>query len=294
MADKKYIKNYCSRCQFDTNHIVLFQKTVNSNDEDYHCAWKYMTVQCLGCENISYRTDFEDYETAYPDEYDNWHHDITTDRYPNSLKDYRPLTDTWILPDKIRIVYNEAINAFRANCFLLTGVAFRAVIEAVCIDKEIKGRNLELKINNLAKARLITEKEAERLHSIRFIGNDSVHEMTVPKEKTLYIVLEIIEHLLKNLYIIDYRVKDKLETLINEYPDFVKLLNKELKKFNKGDEYPLAKYFGKDMRRLNGKLSLFENDLISKIKSKEYTKLKLGKIAKFAGSKDELQHFIVE
>lgn len=294
MADKIYIKNYCSRCQFDTNHVILYLKTVNSDDEHYHCAWKYMAVQCLGCENVSYRTDFEDYETSYPDEYNDWHHEITTDRYPNSLKDYSPLTDTWILPDKIKIVYNEAINAFKANCYLLTGVAFRAVIEAVCIDKEIKGRNLELKINNLAKARLITEKEAERLHSIRFIGNDSVHEMAVPKEKILYIVLEIIEHLLKNLYLIDYRLKDKLETLINEYSDFIKLLNKEIKNFKKGDEYPLAKFFGKDMRRLNGKLSLFENDLITKINANEYTKLKIGKVAIFAGSKDHLQHFKIE
>jgi len=294
MAEKKYIKNFCSRCQFDTNHLILFLKTVNNEDEDYHCAWKYMAVQCLGCESVSYRTDFEDYEVSYPDEYDNWHHDITTDRYPNSLKNYKSLSNTWILPEKIKIVYNEAINAFKSNCFLLTGVAFRAVIEAVCIDKEIKGRNLELKINNLSKARLITEKEAERLHSIRFIGNDSVHEMTVPKEKTLYIVLEIIEHLLKNIYIIDYQLKDNLETLINEYPDFIKLLNKELKNFNKGDEYPLAKYFGRDMRRLNGKISLFENELITKINSGDYKKLKLGKIGKFASSKDDLQHFIIE
>jgi hypothetical protein len=118
--------------------------------------------------------------------------------------------------------------------------------------------------------------------------------MTVPKEKTLYIVLEIIEHLLKNIYIIDYQVKGKLETLINKYPEFEKLLHKEIKSFKKGDEYPIAKYFGKDMRRLNGKLAFFEKELISKINSKEFALLTLGKVDKFAGSKEDLQHFIIK
>lgn len=294
MADLKIIKNHCSRCQLITNHGILFQKEVLSEDENYHYAWKYMTIQCLGCETISYRTDFEDYETAYPDEYDNWNYDISTSIYPKFLKNHKSLNDSSLLPGNILTVYIEAVNAFKANCKLLTGVAFRAVIEAVCVDKAIKGPNLGKKIDNLVKSRLITDNEAERLHSIRFIGNDSVHEMTVPLEETLYIVLAIIEHLLNNLYIIDYHAKDKLETRIKKYEDFQNLLDKQLIKFNKGDEFPLAKYLGKDMRRLNGKITIFETKLISKIKSNDYEKLKIGKVAKYAGSKDDLKHFIIK
>lgn len=293
MSEKIRIKNYCSFCQLDSNHEVLFKIVDNGDDEYYHHAWVYMTVQCLGCENISYRTVYEDYESSYVDEDNNWRHDTTITTYPSSIKYYKNLKYTHILPDKIKIVFMEAINAFRSECYLLTGVAFRAVIEAVCIENDIKGRNLEFKINNLSRAKLITEKEATRLHSIRFIGNDSIHSMSVPKTETLYLVLEIIEHLLKNLYIIDYRSKDKLETLISEYSDFITLLNKELKGFSNGDEYPLAKYFGKDMRLMNGNLSNFEKELMTKITSGEYTKLSIGKVAEFPNSKDSLQHFIL-
>lgn len=291
MSNTKKIKNYCRQCQSQTNHSVLFKKVVNPS-EDYHCSYIYMTVECAGCESVSYRTDFEDYESAYPDEYDQWQHDTTTTTYPSILFNHKGLSNTYILPEKIRIVYLEAIEAFKNNCFLLTGVAFRAIIEAICIDREIKGNNLEVKINKLAKSRLITDKEGERLHSIRFIGNDSVHEMSVPRKDTLYLVLNIIEHLLNNLYIIDYETKDSLETIINEFDDFKGLLNKNLKQYEQTEELPLSKFFGKDVRRIKGKISDFETELIEKINKGEYTELTVGKKDKYKGSKEELQHFI--
>lgn len=293
MSENKTVKSFCSRCHYETNHGVLFSKTVDYDPEEYHCSSVYRVVQCLGCENISFRSVFYDFEASYPDNEGNWIPETTINLYPSLLKEHQPLSNTYILPSKIQTVYKEAINAFKANCFLLTGVAFRAVIEAVCIDKKIAGRDLETKINNLAKNRLITEKEADRLHSIRFIGNDSVHEMSVPKEESLYIVLDIIEHLLKNLYLIDYQAKGKIETVVAEWKEFIDLLNDDLKKYAVNDEFPLAKFLGKNIRRLTGRLPEFEKQLIKEINSGSYDNLTVGKFDKFGTSKDSLQHFIV-
>jgi hypothetical protein len=240
-----------------------------------------------------FRIETHDYESAYPDEYNNWNHDVQIELLPYPLKNRRPIREHYSLPKNIRIAYIESIEALKTNCFLLAGVGFRAVIEALCLDKKITGKNLEAKINNLNRNRLITDKETERLHAVRFLGNDSVHEMAVPKKETLYVVLEIIEHLLKNIYLIDKQAKDYLDTYINNFEEFENLLLKKLRNFKTGDDFPLAKYLEKDVRRLNGQISIFESELIQNIQSNNFEFLTIGDIKSFgANTTDTFQHFI--
>jgi hypothetical protein len=279
-------------CQGNTRHEILYGKTIPLKDDDYHADTIYLMVQCCGCEDVSFREEFHDYEVTYPDDTDNWVHEISIKLFPHTLLNHKPISATHILPDKIRIVYNETLDAIKSQCFLLSGAGFRAIIEAICLDKQITGKNLEIKIGKLALNRLITDKEAERLHAVRFIGNDSVHEMAVPKKETVYIVLGIIEHLLSNLYIIDQQAKSHLDTYITVFGDFETLLHKKLKSFKSGDDYPLAKFLERDIRRLNGQLSIFEGDLISKIQAGEFSKLSIGDIKAFGNSTSQLQHFI--
>ena len=287
------IKSYCQRCDYETNQEVLFKESIRGNPEEYDYAVDYMVVRCMGCENISFREDFIDIELSYPDEHGDWHTDITTTYYPKKDRIIKRLKNIYDLPEKIRLIYNEAINAFNADSFILTGVAFRAVIEAICLEENVPGKNLEKKINNLVRQKFITEKEAKRLHSIRFIGNDSIHEMKVPKVKSLEIVLNIIEHLLNNLYLIDADSEGVLETIIDKYNEFEVLLNQCIKKMKNGEEIPLAKILGKNVRRLNGKLSDFENELISRINNNEYSNLSIGKIDIYGNDTIQRQHFII-
>lgn len=287
-------KSYCLRCDFETNHNILDKQGIRGDSDDYDYAIDYMIVKCLGCERISFREEFVDIESAYPNEYGEWIPDITVDLYPKKMRAKRKLENIHILPQRIKIVYEESIKAYNADCFILTGVAFRAIIEAICLEKEIPGRNLEKKINALVRNKLITEKESKRLHSIRFIGNDSVHEMKAPKEESLKIVLYIIEHLLNNLYLIDYNSQNHLETVIDQFGEFTELLSYTLPKFESGDEIPLAKILGKKTRRLNGRLSDFETELISKIGTNEYDSLEVGKIDIYGESTSQVQHFIIK
>ena len=288
------IKNYCERCEFETNHEILKKESIRSdNPQEYDFAVEYMIVRCLGCENISFRQEFIDIESAYPDEFGNWKPDITITNYPKKERVLRKLDNSHALPERIRLIYDEAIGAYNTDCFILAGVAFRAVIEAICLEEEVPGRNLEKKINNLVKQKLITEKEAKRLHSIRFIGNDSVHEMKVPKEKSLRIVLNIIEHLLNNIYLIDYDSEGVLETVIDRFDEFERLLTRSVRKMENNEEVPLARILNKNVRRFNGKLNEFEQELINKIKNSEYSHLLLGKVDKFGNDSTERQHFII-
>lgn len=90
------LKNFCNRCQFETNHKVLHDSQINSDPEDYHYSIHYMVVECAGCETISFREDFHDIEPAYPDEYNNWQYDIDTKLYPSPLKNHKPLNRTYV------------------------------------------------------------------------------------------------------------------------------------------------------------------------------------------------------
>lgn len=287
-------KSYCQRCDYKTNHRILHKESVRSDNEDYDYVVDYMIVKCLGCESISFREVFVDLESSYPDQDGNWQPETTVTTYPEELKVKKKLENTYELPEKIKLIYDEAINAYNAKCYLLTGVAFRAVIEAICIEEKIAGNNLEKKINNLVKQKLITEKEANRLHPIRFIGNDSVHEMKVPKERNLETVLNIINHLLNNLYLIDSDSSGVLETIIIHFQEFERLLNKCIKKFNPGDEIPLAKILSKDIRRLNGKIADYESELVDKINNSEYTKLEIGKVDSYGNDTTQRQHFKIK
>lgn len=291
--NKQIIKSYCHSCCNENNHEILFIQSIHSDDGDYNWSTDYRTIRCLGCGCITFRKDFHDYEQAFPNEDDEWEYPITTTIYPPYLKDHRGLDGLWNLPKSIQVIYLESIQALKSDCKLLAGAGFRSVIEAICLHKHIKGRNLEQQINNLAKEGIITKKECERLHSIRFLGNDSIHEMKVPDGKQLKLVLDIVEHILKNIYLIDYEVDKILEKPINDFPTFRKLLEIKLQVFNSSDEFPLVKFLGKDARRVKENFVDFERTLVDEISNGTFSKLSIGAVQPYSGSTGSVQHYIV-
>jgi hypothetical protein len=294
MKTGEKIKNYCPACCRRTNHLVLFSKEVHSDSDIYIETYYYSVIECAGCSYISYLTENVDAEDLIQDGEGNWLPSISIEVFPKVIKNRKQAIEAYYLPDKIKTVYSEAIKAFAAECYLLSGVAFRAVIEAICLEKKIAGRDLSTKITNLVKSKLITEKEAERLHPIRFMGNDSVHEMAVPTTKALYIVLNIIEHLLNNLYIIDEQIKYNLETVISNFADFKILLSSKIKQHKVGESLQLTDLLGKSYRRLHNKVSEFEIELQKQIDSGEYLKLKMGDIISNSDPKKVIQKYIIE
>jgi hypothetical protein len=288
----KTIKHYCEQCQGETNHQILASETSVFDDPDLRIQREYFMLKCMGCEEISFRKETQDFEIMYPNRHNEWEPEIWVEIFPFPLKNHKPLYDH-LLPDQIRVIYRETLGALKANCNLLAGAGFRAIIEAICIDKKITVKTLEGKINSLSKNGLITDQEAKRLHAVRFLGNDSVHEMAVPTEAALVVVLKIVEHLLDNLYIIDHNTKPFLDTVIADFDEFKKLLVENLQNFTKGDEYPLAKFLGKDIRRLNRQQEKFELELIDSINKGNFSLLSLGSKKPFGTKKTDIfQHFI--
>ena len=126
------------------------------------------------------------------------------------------------------------------------------------------------------------------------MGNDAAHDIKMPKDATLSVALQIVDHLIASVYILEKKSSGNIETTVSKYEVFEKLLNEKLKNFNVGDEYPIAKYLGEDMRRVKESISTLAQELISKIGSGEFTKLSVGKVDTYQSSQTQLQHFVVK
>lgn len=250
-------------------------------------------VQCRGCTTICFRKVIVDYESAYPIDADEWEVPRDVSYYPSVLRGHRELDDIEYIPSPVQDIYAQAVHAIRDELNILAGIGLRATIEAICNEQKIGGRTLDKRIDGLGKGGLISQKDVERLHAIRFMGNDAAHDIQTVEPKNLMIALRIIEHLLVNIYVLDGEADGKLETIIKSPGKFIEFLDKKLQEFTTGDEVPLAKIFGKDVRRFHGHLSAHETHLMAEIAGSKYTKLSVGKVDHFVRSKDKLQHFVV-
>jgi hypothetical protein len=289
----KKVKSYCRSCGQDTNHGILSEHKETYRDE-YSCDYTYQIVECLGCDTKSFREVFEDIESAYQISEHDWEVPTRIYVYPKFIKGHRNLNDNYCLPDLVGRIYREVILAFQEDALVLAGLGLRGTVEAVCNDLEITGRNLEVRISKLAAAGNISRKDAERLHGIRFMGNDAAHEIKKPKKEHLSVALKIVEHLLSSVYILEEEIEGKIETTITEFPKFEQLLSKKVKLLNSGDELPLVAILGKDIRRVKESVGALEAELLAKLASGNLDYLSPGKSEKYQGSKNNLQHYVVK
>jgi len=287
---KEEVRNFCNSCKQKTWHEVEGKYEYTHDPDDYHCKVEHSVVKCRGCDTVSFRKAFHDYEAAYPTHEGNWEVPIDIDVYPPQSKGN---LNTRHLPDVVESIYEETCNAYRDGALTLSGIGFRATIEAICNDQEIKGKELSTRINNLATKGLISKKDSTRLHSIRFLGNDAAHDIKTPSKNSLEAALVIVEHLLTTVYILDKESKGKLEEIIHEFEKFEELLVRKLKDYTVGDELPLQKILGKDIRLLTGSIKAIEKKLNEQIGKGDFKLLSFGKKEKYLDSKEDLQHYVV-
>ncbi|RMR91549.1 DUF4145 domain-containing protein [Pseudomonas coronafaciens] len=283
----KTFKNPCSNCKTKTNHTVYCEHVEEGDPSEYHYISRHQIVKCSGCDKLSFRKIYIDYENAWPTGDDDWETPTDIDIYP-------PISVAKIehifLPTIVGSIYSETCNAYSQDSLTLAGIGLRTTLEAICNDQNIPGKELSTRITNLATKGLISKKDSTRLHAIRFMGNDAAHDIKKPNKKNLDAALIIVEHLLTTVYILDLETSG-LDGVIEEYDAFEKILTKKLSSFEVGDTFPISKFFGKDIRKINGSTKKFETELNKKIAKKEFNLLVMGPKAKFQGSKDELQHY---
>ena len=109
-------------------------------------------------------------------------------------------------------MYMETIKCFNAGAFTLAGGGLRAIVEAICQDRQVTGKDLATKIEALVKQGYLVQAQADLLHEERYIGNFALHEMKTPTKEDLEDGLKIIEGLMNTIYVLPLhaaRLKDK-------------------------------------------------------------------------------------
>ena len=167
MPESKFSGIPCQVCNRETRHKVLSETSLQWGFADGMVdVWTtHEILQCQGCLSITY------VESSACSE------DIN---YGADGEPYLPKT-TKYFPN--RIVGRAKLDNY----------------------KEVKGENLEKKIDGLHSMGLITGDGAKILHSLRFMGNEAAHKMKVHTNAQMSAAFDVIEYLLMGVYILPER-----------------------------------------------------------------------------------------
>ena len=202
----------CLKCTGRTSHAILAAVDVNGSDDnpEYSIDWHngHQIIQCLGCKTVSYRVVSSNSEDYFQDERGNTGYFETEELYPPRIKGTKGLSDEALhLPQKVRQIYKETVTALSVDSPVLAAIGLRALVETVCKEKAATGKDLLSKIGSLADQRILTPANADILHKIRTMGNEAAHEVTPHNERQLSLALVIVEHLLRDVFILPKQVE---------------------------------------------------------------------------------------
>lgn len=195
--EEKIETYYCNACKRWTKHALLFTHTFEQAVNDIFFYKDIHVWYCRGCEDVFYQTTFSSsdgidengnlilYPVYYP---------------PRGFIKTPKIFIT--LPFNLDLLYNEIVKSFNQNGFILSSMGLRALLEGICKDKNISGKSLEKLIDNMD---FISASIKSNLHGIRFMGNDSAHELDSFSREEVLIALEIMEDLMNYTYELDYK-----------------------------------------------------------------------------------------
>lgn len=268
------VKCWCPRCKCDTNHKILHVEKESDSTDDYWWEEAYAIAQCQGCDDICfYRETVDDSDEVCDDyEFGNFHYEPHHYTYPYSQLASEPI-DTWQLPGDISGIYKETISSLNNDNLRLAAIGFRSIIESICDDCKIKSGNLATRINSLTTQKLITKADRDRLHSIRFIGNDAVHAGKLFSKNELLVVAAIVNGILNNRYLIERQYRELEERPVRTYAEFVALLDKHLLTRAFGDEDTLMNLMNAPREVIADDLAEYETQLKADITAGKYDKL---------------------
>lgn len=203
----------CGECKRSTKHIVLSDIYLRGSDpiNDYDWINEYQIIQCQGCETISFRKTHENSEDFYQTGPAEMEYSIYVDIYPNPEEGRGSVEDAHLLPPNLKRIYDETLKSLNSNQPVLTGIGIRAIVETVCKDKKAVGKDLFCKINELVGQGVLTKDGADILHKLRTLGNEAAHEVKPHDNVQLGLAFDVIDHLLKGVYILPIHAKEKFK-----------------------------------------------------------------------------------
>jgi hypothetical protein len=198
-------KSFCNRCNQFTNHeIIAFTKYRNSSNDgnDFWVDYSYSLLQCSGCEDVSLKETSLFSEDAYVDDLENLSDSSHKVIFypPRNQNRINKHISYYKLPPIIRGIYEETINAYNSDLFILTAIGIRAIIESFCIDKSISKGSLPQKIQILNDKGFISKGQKVHLGEIKFLGDEGAHKLRAYSEGELSSAIILVTAVLESNY----------------------------------------------------------------------------------------------
>lgn len=204
----------CSKCAGRTAHEVVASLDQSGEDSNHDYQWlqHYQIIRCKGCKTVSFRdvsSNSEDYIQISDDE---WENQELEKLYPSRLEGRKDLgREVHYLPRDVNRIYQETVQALNNNSPVLAGIGLRALVETICKEKNATGANLFEKVGDLASKQVVTPAGTLILHKIRTLGNAAAHEVKPHSEAQLALAMSVIEHMLKDVYVIPKLVEAEFD-----------------------------------------------------------------------------------
>lgn len=207
----------CIKCSGRTVHVVL--ASVEERGEESHDSFSfdwsddYQIVQCRGCKVVSFRQASRHSEDLIPvDDQGVFESVVRETLFPSRREALRGLGDeVHYLPNNVRRIYEETMLAMANQAPVLSAIGLRALIETVCKEKSAAGKDLFKKIDSLREKGVLTPAGAKVLHKIRTLGNEAAHEVKPHSDRQLGLAMDIVQHLLKDVYILPKQVEAEFD-----------------------------------------------------------------------------------
>ncbi|NVJ98156.1 MAG: hypothetical protein HWE25_08390 [Alphaproteobacteria bacterium] len=205
MADKYY----CNACAGKRNHSILAEhKYRHDIDDGYGDLWveyEYLTIQCAGCDNISFLKRSLFSEDIYPisEHEDHAHWDETI--YPSPL--YRSKPD-WFddLPDEtLQQLFEEVYKSLAAETHFLATFGSRTILDRLIVLTVGDQGNFYKGIKALQDCGKLSDHEKEILEPTLEAGHAAAHRGYVASSDQLSTILDTIEGLVHRLLVLPAR-----------------------------------------------------------------------------------------
>lgn len=201
-SNSEVIQSHCNGCMKERDHHVLHTRKHRFDAEGPELKgvfWEntYYMVECCGCHTVSIQLAEFFSEAANIG-------DPGTRVTHSPPPAYRPFPH-WIdnVPQHIRHLHEEVYKACTVDARALATMGIRAIIDEVGTDKLFDCLTFKLKVDKLCEKGLISEGRKKVLLEAFDTGSAAAHRAYCPPPDVLADLLDIAEHLLMDMYVLE-------------------------------------------------------------------------------------------
>ena len=206
-----HTKRYCNTCRGATHHELKavhpreYHETQGQPPKEWLVFWEKFESRfwiCRGCDTATLEEAYTNMGMIDPHTEDHvWESALYPKRTTGDLRRKRFRQ----LGKKLGAIYREVIESFNSDLSISCAVGLRALLEGICADKDVAGKDLYHRIEGLQSH--LPSNIVESLHSFRFMGNVAAHELQAPTRNELQLAIEVMEDLLNFLYELEYKAR---------------------------------------------------------------------------------------